>query len=171
MEGDETRVRPDRLLLFRITYRYRRSFHCLCSPSPYYPRSGIYILGNGGFPSEELKVLLNTLPVEITFVDKDDMVRYFDRPKGQIFLRTKAVLGRKVQQCHPQKSLYLVNQILEEFGKGIRDVAEFWINKEGRLIHVRYFAMRDSQGKYLGCVEVAQDITEIKQMEGEKRLL
>lgn len=128
-------------------------------------------LETGDFLPKELEVLLDTLPVEITFVDKDDIVRYFNQPKDRIFLRTKAVLGRKVQQCHPQKSLHLVNQILNEFKDGTRDVAEFWITREGRLIHIRYFAMRDEEGDYLGCVEMAQDITEIKKIEGEKRLL
>lgn len=128
-------------------------------------------LETGDFLSQELEVMLDTLPVEITFVDKEDIVRYFNQPKKRIFLRTKAILGRKVQQCHPQKSLHLVNQILNEFRQGTRDVAEFWINREGRLIHIRYFAMRDKEGNYLGCVEMAQDISEIRKIEGEKRLL
>jgi PAS domain S-box-containing protein len=120
---------------------------------------------------EELEALLDTLPFDITFVDKDDIVRYYNQTKERLFLRTKAIIGRKVQQCHPQKSLHLVNQILDEFKQGTRDVAEFWLTKDGRTIHIRYFAVRDKEGKYLGCVEVTQDITELKKIEGEKRLL
>lgn len=140
-------------------------------PASTAPQTGRIELETGSFLPQELEAMLDTLPFEITFVDKDDLVRYFNEPKGRIFLRTKAVLGRKVQQCHPQKSLHLVNQILDEFRQGTRDVAEFWIDREGRLIHIRYFAVRDEGGSYLGCVEVAQDITEIKKIEGEKRLL
>jgi len=81
------------------------------------------------------------------------------------------VIGRKVQQCHPQKSIHIVNQILEDFRKGRRDVAEFWINMQGRLIYIRYFPLRSKNGEYMGCLEVTQDITNIKKIEGEKRLL
>jgi len=140
-------------------------------PASTAPQTGRIELETGSFLPQELEAMLDTLPFEITFVDKDDLVRYFNEPKGRIFLRTKAILGRKVQQCHPQKSLHLVNQILDEFRQGTRDVAEFWADREGRLIHIRYFAVRDEGGSYLGCVEVAQDITEIKKIEGEKRLL
>ncbi len=125
----------------------------------------------GSFSKEELETLLNTLPVDITFVDKEDAVRYFSEGKDRIFTRTKAVIGRKVQQCHPQKSLHVVNQILDDFRHGRRDVAEFWINLQGRLIYIRYFAVRSKGGEYLGCLEVTQDITGIKKIEGEKRLL
>jgi PAS domain S-box-containing protein len=120
---------------------------------------------------EELEAFLDTLPFDITFVDKDDIVRYYNQTKERLFLRTRAIIGRKVQQCHPQKSLHLVNQILDEFKQGTRDVAEFWLTKDGRTIHIRYFAVRDKERRYLGCVEVAQDITDLKKIEGEKRLL
>lgn len=111
------------------------------------------------------------MPVDITFVDKDDTVRYFSQSKDRIFARTKAVIGRKVQQCHPQKSVHVVNQILEDFKARKRDVAEFWIDLKGRLVYIRYFAVRNKAGKYLGCLEVTQDITAVKKIEGEKRLL
>jgi PAS domain S-box-containing protein len=134
---------------------------------------GLIQLETGSFSTKELEALLDALPVDITFVDKDDTVRYFNEPRleGRIFTRTKAVLGRKVQQCHPQKSLHLVNQILEDFRSGKREVAEFWINLKGRLIYIRYFPVRGKEGEYLGCLEVTQDITGIKKIEGEKRLL
>ena len=128
-------------------------------------------LETGFFKKEELEALLNTLPVDITFVDSADTVRYFSSSKERIFPRAKAVIGRKVQQCHPQKSVHVVNQILEDFNHGQRDVAEFWINLKGRLIYIRYFAVRGQDGGYLGCLEVTQDITGLKNIEGEKRLL
>lgn len=125
----------------------------------------------GSLSKEEIEGLLNTLPVDITFVDKDDYVKYFNKAEKRLFVRTKAVLGRKVQLCHPQKSIHVVNRILEAFKRGEKDVAEFWIQKGGRLIHIRYFAVKDKDGKYLGTMEVSQDITDIKKIEGEKRLL
>ncbi|MEM1563817.1 MAG: DUF438 domain-containing protein [Candidatus Bathyarchaeia archaeon] len=125
----------------------------------------------GSLTKEEIEAILDTLPVDITFVDKDDAVKYFSKADKRIFVRTKAILGRKVQLCHPQKSVHVVNRILEAFKKGEKDVAEFWIQKEGRLIHIRYFAVRDKDGKYLGTMEVSQDITDLKKIEGEKRLL
>lgn len=133
---------------------------------------GTVQFGTGALTAEQLEAMLNSLPFDITFVDADDTVRYFNSPiDGRIFVRTKAILGRKVQQCHPQSSLHVVNRLLEEMKSGERDVAEFWINKRGRLIHIRYFAVRDASGRYLGCMEVTQDITDIKLIEGEKRLL
>jgi PAS domain S-box-containing protein len=125
----------------------------------------------GNLSKEEIESTFNALPVDLTFVDKDDTVRYFSQSKDRIFIRTKAVLGRKVQQCHPQKSIHVVNKILEDFKSGKSDVAEFWINFEGKLIHIRYFPIRGKNGEYLGCLEVTQDITNIKKIEGEKRLL
>jgi len=124
----------------------------------------------GRFFKEELEALLNTLPVDITFVDKEDTVRYFSQSKERIFPRTKAVIGRKVQLCHPKESLHKVEQILNDFKNNKRDVAEFWINLKGRLVYIRYFAVRKN-GEYFGTLEVTQDITDIKRIEGEKRLL
>jgi len=125
----------------------------------------------GEFLTEELEAVFNTLPVDITFVDKEDRVRYFSQSKERIFPRTKAIIGRKVQQCHPQKSLHVVEEILNDFRENKREEAGFWINLGGRLIYIRYFAVRDKAEKYLGCLEVTQDITDIKKIEGEKRLL
>ena len=125
----------------------------------------------GSLSKEELEALLDTLPVDITFVDKDDRVKYFNKAEKRVFVRTKAVIGRKVQMCHPQKSIHIVNRILESFKKGKKDVAEFWIAVNNRLVHIRYFAVRDRDGKYLGTMEVTQDITDMKKIEGEKRLL
>lgn len=132
---------------------------------------GRIVLETGNLSPEELEGMLNALPFEITFVDKDDEVRYFNQPKERFFPRAKAIIGRKVQQCHPQKSVHLVNRILDDFRQGRREVAEFWIQTGGRFLHIRYFPVRNSEGEYIGCLEVTQDITEIKKLEGEKRLL
>lgn len=121
--------------------------------------------------SEEIEAIFDTLPVEITFIDQEDTVRYFNQPEDRIFVRAKAVIGRKVQQCHPQKSLHLVNQIVEDFKSGKRDVADFWVNMGGRMVYIRFFAVRDKAGEYLGAMEVVQNITDIKKIKGEKRLL
>ncbi len=125
----------------------------------------------GSFSTEELEGVLNTLPLDITFVDKEDTVRYFSASKKRIFPRTKAVIGRRVQQCHPQKSVHKVEEILNDFKKKKRDLAEFWIEMGGRMVYIRYFPVQGRNGKYLGCLEVTQDITEAKKIEGEKRLL
>ena len=128
-------------------------------------------LPTGEFTIEELEAILNTVPFDITFIDKDDTVKYFNNVPERIFVRTEAVIGRKVQLCHPQKSVHIVNKILDDFKSGKRNVAEFWIQYEGKFVHIRYFPVRDYKGNYLGCIEVTQDITHIKELEGEKRLL
>ena len=125
----------------------------------------------GDLRKEVLDALLETLPVEISFVDENDTVRYFNKDGNRIFPRPPSVIGRKVQDCHPKKSLHKVNQILDDFKNNRRDVAEFWIDLHGRKVYIRYFAVRDKNRKYLGCLEVTQDITDIKKIEGEKRLL
>jgi DUF438 domain-containing protein len=132
---------------------------------------GLIPLDTGTLSFEEVEAILNGLPVDVTLVGKDDTVHYFSASPERIFVRTKAVIGRTVQQCHPQKSLHVVNQILADFKSGHRKTAEFWINLEGKVIHIRYFALRDRRGEYLGCLEVSQDITAIQKLRGEKRLL
>lgn len=132
---------------------------------------GMVPFDTGPLSIEVVEAILNTLPVDVTFIDADDKVRYFSQGKERIFVRTKAIIGRTVQQCHPQKSIHVVNQILTDFKSGKRAVAEFWINFEGKFIYIRYFPVHDKIGKYLGCLEVSQEITEIKKLEGEKRLL
>jgi hypothetical protein len=121
--------------------------------------------------SETIEFMLNSLPVEISFVDENDKVSYFNKNGDRIFPRPRSVIGKKVQQCHPKKSLNKVIEIIEAFKNGKRDVANFWINLNGKLIYIRYFAVRNKDGKYLGTLEVSQDITDIKKIEGEKRLL
>ncbi|HIE34377.1 MAG TPA: DUF438 domain-containing protein [Candidatus Altiarchaeales archaeon] len=120
---------------------------------------------------DTINAIMDTLPVEVSFIDKEDSVRYFNKNGDRIFPRSRAIIGMKVQNCHPEKSLYKVNQILDDFKSGKRDRAEFWIDLNDRKIYIRYFAVRSKGGEYLGTLEVTQDITEIKKIEGEKRLL
>jgi PAS domain S-box-containing protein len=127
-------------------------------------------LPTGKLRLKELMTVLNTLPVDITFVDNEDKVRYFSDSKERIFLRTKSVIGIEVQNCHPPQSLEAVENILRSFKEGQRDTVDFWVNLEGKFVYIRYFAVRDEAGSYLGTLEVSQDLTEIKKLEGEKRL-
>jgi len=125
----------------------------------------------GSLSKEEAEAILDALPVDISFIDKDDRVKYFNKAEKRIFVRTKAIIGRSVQLCHPQKSVHIVNKIIEAFTNGEKDTAEFWITMNNRLVHIRYFAVRDKNGKYLGTMEVTQDLTDLKKIEGERRLL
>lgn len=141
------------------------------------PSAGTYgaaaalALRTGALSLEEIDLVLTHLPVDISFVDAEDVVRYYSEAPDRIFVRTPAVIGRTVQNCHPGKSVAVVNAILEAFKAGTRDAAEFWIQREGRFIHIRYFAVRDKAGAYRGCLEVSQDVTGIRALAGEKRLL
>jgi len=121
--------------------------------------------------TETLEAIFDTLPVDITFVDETDTVRYYSRGEERIFRRTPAVIGKKVQQCHPQPSIHKVNQVVSDLKSGKRKVAEFWIEFKGRRIYIRYFPVKDKQGKYIGTLEVTQDITDLQKIKGEKRLL
>jgi len=120
---------------------------------------------------EVIECILDALPVDLSFVDDADVVRYFNKEGRRIFPRTRSVIGLKVQQCHPKESVDKVNQILTDFRAGKRDVAEFWVQLNGKMIYIRYFPVRNNDGKYLGCLEVSQDITDIRKLESEKRLL
>jgi DUF438 domain-containing protein len=125
-----------------------------------------------GLEPDVLAAILNTLPVELSYVDSSDTVRYFSHEgQDKIFPRTRSAIGMKVQSCHPPKSLHMVEAILADFKAGRKRVAEFWIDFGGRKVHIRYFAVRGGEGKYLGCLEVVQDLTPIRALEGEKRLL
>jgi len=120
---------------------------------------------------EQLEGILEAIPVEISFVDENDLVKFWNKHETRIFKRPVSVLGKAVQNCHPKHSLHKVKQILSDFKSGKRDSAEFWIDHHGRKVYIRYFAVRDKAGQYLGTLEITQDITEIKKIEGEKRLL
>ncbi|MHA3963136.1 MAG: DUF438 domain-containing protein [Candidatus Thorarchaeota archaeon SMTZ1-45] len=129
------------------------------------------VFGSGKLSVDTLEAIFKHLPIDMTFVDAQDRVQFFSESPDRIFVRSRAVIGRSVQLCHPKKSVHVVEQILNDFRKATRDSAEFWINLGGKTIHIRYFAVRDSEKKYLGCLEVSQDITEILKISGEKRLL
>jgi DUF438 domain-containing protein len=129
------------------------------------------ILNQGGLTREQVNLMLTHLPVDITFVDENDRVGYYSAGKERIFPRSPAIIGRHVQNCHPPRSVHIVEKILQEFKSGNRDSSEFWLQMKGRVIHIRYYAVRDSEGNYKGTIEVSQDVTEIQKLEGEKRLL
>lgn len=114
--------------------------------------------------------VLETIPVDISFVDENDTVRFWNKHDNRVFKRPTSSLGKTVQQCHPPKSADKVNMILTDLKSGRSDSAEFWIDLEGRKVYIRYFAVRDKEGKYLGTLEASQDITDIKKIEGERRL-
>ncbi len=128
-------------------------------------------LPTGTISLNELMHLFNTLPVDITFVGKDDTVRYFSTHQDRVFSRTKAIIGRKVQNCHPPQSVDIVEKILASFKDGTKDYCDFWLTLQGKFVYIRYFALRDSANQYLGTLEVTQDVTGIRKLEGEKRLL
>ncbi|WP_066256187.1 DUF438 domain-containing protein [Neobacillus drentensis] len=120
---------------------------------------------------KQLELLLNHLPVDITFIDQDDVVRYFSHGKDRIFARTKAIIGRTVQNCHPPRSVHVVEELLADFKAGKKESEDFWIKFKDKYVYIRYFAVRDENGKYIGTLEFTQDINPIKAIEGEKRIL
>ncbi|MGG4219091.1 DUF438 domain-containing protein [Paenibacillus jamilae] len=120
---------------------------------------------------QQLELLLNHLPVDLTFIDENDVVRYFSHGKERIFARTKAVIGRTVQNCHPPQSVHVVEKLLEDFKAGRKDVEDFWIPIKDKFVYIRYFAIRDGEGRYLGTLEFTQNIAPIRALEGQKRIL
>jgi hypothetical protein len=129
-------------------------------------------LSEGRLSPEQIDLMLRHLPVDVTFVDENDRVLYYSEGKERIFPRSPAVIGREVQNCHPPKSLHVVNDIVRAFKEGTKDVAEFWIQRtNGPFVHIRYFAVRDAEGKYRGVIEVTQEISRLRALEGERRLL
>ena len=127
-------------------------------------------LPSGELTLEQLKFMLNTLPIDITFVDANDEVKYFSESKERIFVRSRAIIGRKVQNCHPSKSIEIVNKIVNDFKSGKRDNADFWLKLGDKYAYIRYFAVRNEKGEYLGTLEVTQDIKPIQEITGEKRI-
>ncbi len=132
--------------------------------------AGLVQLDCGQLEAAVVNALLKHLPVDMTFVGPDDRVKYFSQTEERIFPRSEGIIGREVSKCHPPKSVHMVEEILARFKNGERDTAEFWIELGGRFIHIRYFAVRDD-GRYLGCLEVSQDVTAIRALEGQQRLL
>ena len=128
-------------------------------------------LSTGSFSLDEMEALFKTLPIDITFVDKNDKVKFFSLGPDRIFTRNRAILGRDVRMCHPPSSVHIVDQILEDFRSGKENSAAFWINMRGRFIYIEYFALRSKDNEYLGTIEFTQDLTHLRQLEGEQRLL
>ena len=128
-------------------------------------------LPSGSFSNEELLAILNTLPVDMTFVDKNDKVKYFSQGAERIFQRSRAILNRDVRMCHPPSSVHIVDQIVDDFRSGRQSSAPFWIQKGGQFIHIEYFALRNDRGEYLGTLEVSQNLTSKRALEGEQRIL
>ncbi len=134
-------------------------------------QDGRISMDTGSFSLGELEALFRTLPVDLTFVDADDRVKYFSHGEQRIFDRNRAILGREVQFCHPPHSVHIVNKILDDFRSGRQSKAEFWINLRGKFVHICYYAVRGAAGEYLGTLEVTQDLTRLRALEGEQRLL
>jgi DUF438 domain-containing protein len=141
------------------------------APMPVEPGEASVSLDTGALTPRQINAMLKSLPIDITFVDRENVVRYFSASKDRVFLRTPAIIGRRVEKCHPPESVHVVEKIVEDFKSGKRTHADFWINMGGKLVYIRYFAVHDDDGKYLGVAEVTQDITEIRKLEGQKRLL
>jgi uncharacterized protein len=135
------------------------------------PEENLVDLETGKLTAEQIKILFNHLPVDITFVDENDKVVYFSSPKKRIFPRTKSIIGRDVHNCHPPESVHVVEEIVKSFRSGKKDVASFRINMKGQKLLIQYFAIRDENGNYKGVAEVSQEITEIQNLQREKRLL
>lgn len=134
------------------------------------PRGGVQ-LPTGNLSIQQMTAMFSALPVDITFVDANDRVAFFSEGPERVFARSRAIIGRKVQHCHPPKSVDTVNRILDDFRTGRQSVAEFWLEFHGRFVHVRYFAVRDAAHDYFGTLEVTQDVTKIRALTGERRLL
>jgi DUF438 domain-containing protein len=155
--------------------------YCLYAPEEEWRPEGVEIetvedagrvqLPTGSFTPRELEAVLNTIPFDITFVDADDTVRYFSHGRERIFARSRAIIGRKVQYCHPPKSVHIVQTIIDDFRSGRQDRAHFWIELHGRFVSIEYFALRGETGTYLGTLEVSQDLTAKRALTGEQRLL
>lgn len=157
--------------------------YCLYDPQVEWKPEGISIgeltyntgsniqLTTGSFNLNELETLFRTLPIDITFVDKDDKVKFFSLGPDRIFTRNRAIIGRDVRMCHPPSSVHVVEQILSDFKNGSQNSAAFWISMQGRFIYIEYFSMRDKNGQYLGTIEFTQDLTKLRKLEGEQRLL
>ncbi len=134
-------------------------------------KNGTVQLPSGSFTPKEIMAILNTIPIDMTFVDKNDKVKYFTQGAHRIFTRSRSIINRDVRLCHPPGSVHIVEKILEDFKSGKASRAPFWIQMQGKFIHIEYFALRDEKGEYLGTLEVSQDLTRLRKLEGEKRIL
>ncbi len=136
------------------------------------PSNNGYVKFDAGIMTpEEINAMLNTLPVDITFVDKDGLVKYFTQGKDRVFARPKTIIGREVKNCHPPASVHIVEGIVEDLKAGKKDHEDFWIKMGNKYVHIRYFAVRNQKGEFLGTMEFTQDIKPIQEITGEKRLV
>jgi DUF438 domain-containing protein len=133
--------------------------------------SDVVDLKTGSLSPELIRLIFNHLPVDITYVDENNKVKFFSSPEKRVFRRTSSIIGRDVKNCHPHESVHVVEQIVEAFRKGEKSKASFWIQMKGEFILIQYFAVRDEHGAYKGVIEVTQDVGEIVKLEGEQRLL
>ena len=175
-EWGEIRQQEDEIGYFNVTPRntWKPSEEKTSEPKPETVErmpEGLIPLSTGALTREQINLMLTNLPVDVTYVDEHDRVRYFSQGRERIFDRSAAIIGREVTKCHPPQSVHKVQVILDDFRSGKRDVAEFWIQMGAAFVHIRYFALRDAQGAYKGCIEVSQDVAHIRALEGEKRLL
>jgi uncharacterized protein len=134
------------------------------------PEDGFVRFETGILSVKQLEMILNHLPVDLTFIDENDVVRYFSHGE-RIFARTKAVIGRTVQNCHPPQSVHVVEKLLQDFKSGTKDVEDFWIPVKDKFVYIRYFAIRDEEGTYMGTLEFSQNVAAIRELEGQKRIL
>lgn len=141
------------------------------SPAPTTNHADYIQLDTGVLSLEQLNNLLRTLPFDLTFVDQDNIVRYYSAGTERIFERTPAVIGRKVQLCHPPDSVHIVEQIVDDFKNDRRKSADFWLQMQEKFVYIRYLPVRNAAGKYLGVLEITQDVKDIRQLQGEKRIL
>jgi DUF438 domain-containing protein len=125
----------------------------------------------GMLTAKEIALMFNNLPIDITFVDKEGLVKYFSQGKERVFPRTKAIIGRQVHNCHPPASVHIVEKLVEDFKSGVKDSEDFWIKMGDLFVYIRYFAIRDEHGEYAGTMEVTQNIKPIQEITGEKRLV
>ncbi|MBN2261736.1 MAG: DUF438 domain-containing protein [Prolixibacteraceae bacterium] len=133
--------------------------------------SGNIQLPSGSFTPQELMAIMNTIPVDMTFVDRNDKVKYFTQGSERIFTRSRSIINRDVRLCHPPGSVHIVEKILEDFKSGKENRASFWIQMRGKFILIEYFALRAENGEYLGTLEVSQDLSNARALEGERRIL
>lgn len=144
---------------------------CVYNQAGVLNQNGVIQLPSGSFNAQEIMSILNSVPFDMTFVDKDDKVKYFTQGKERIFTRNRSIINRDVRLCHPPGSVHIIEKILDDFKSGKASHAPFWIQMRGKFIHIEYFALRGEAGEYLGTLEVSQDLTELRSLEGEQRIL
>ncbi|MCE4563551.1 DUF438 domain-containing protein [Maribellus sp. CM-23] len=156
---------------FKMGYPYIQPSQTTAGKEEVSIGNGFINLGTGALSIEQISLIFNHLPVDITYVDENNKVQYFSTPPKRIFPRTTAIIGREVKNCHPPESVHVVERIVDSFRSGEKDQASFWIKMKGEFILIRYFAVRDQAGQYKGVIEVSQEISDIQSLKGEKRLL